>query len=93
MACVIFAIFFVLVNGSPSNFFKSYTELRQCYPLSQYIFLLVIEGLSKYVMRYKSLGLIKGIKVSSRNHMTHQLLVDVVLMFGEDFINKWRHIN
>jgi hypothetical protein len=39
--CVNFVSFVVLINGATSNFLKSYRGLRQGFPLSPFLFLLV----------------------------------------------------
>jgi hypothetical protein len=40
------ANFVLLINGSPSGFFKELRGLRQGFPLSLFLFLLVVEGLN-----------------------------------------------
>lgn len=75
MTCVSLANFVVLVNGSPSEFFKASKGVKQGCPLSCYLLLLVIEGLGRMVLRYKNLGLIQHIKVTSKSNLTHLLFV------------------
>ena len=81
MACVYSTNFYVLINGSPTDFFKATRGVRQGYPLPPYLFLLIIEGFSRFVSRDKSLGLIQGVRVTPKTHMTHLLFVDDVMCF------------
>ena len=42
--------FVVLINGVASNFFRSGRGLRQGFPLAPLLFLIVVEGLSRYIL-------------------------------------------
>ena len=91
MAFVSSVNFGVLLNGSPSKFFKPHRGVRQGCPLSPYLLLLVIEGLGRMLLRYKNLGLIQGIKISQKTKFTHLLFVDDVMMFGAALLNERHH--
>ena len=43
------------------------------------------------MLRYKKLGLIKGIEVISKSHLTQLLFGDDVLMVGVAYLTEWRH--
>ena len=88
MGCLQSTSFVVLINGSPSNFFRPYRGLRDGCPLSPFIFLLVVEVLSQIIHNAKESRNIKGIKVSSSEEVTHTLFVDDVLVFGEGTIKN-----
>ena len=47
MCCISIVKFFILINGSPSNFFGSSRGIRQGDPLSPLLFDIVMEGLSR----------------------------------------------
>ena len=47
MSCVSSASFVVLINESPTTFFKSSHGIRQGCSLSAYLFLLIIEGFNR----------------------------------------------
>jgi mannosylglycoprotein endo-beta-mannosidase len=49
MGCLQSESFAVLINESPSIFFKTSRGLRQGFPLSPFIFLLIVEALSKMI--------------------------------------------
>ena len=88
MGCVTSTSFTVLINGTPSSFFRPLRGLTQGCPLSPFIFLLVAEALSRIIHNVKENMLIKGIKVSSTEEVTHTLFVDDVLVFGEGTIRN-----
>ena len=83
--CISIANFLILINGTPSDFFRSTRSLRQGNPLSPYLFLLVMEILSQLLFRAKSGGYIKGFKVGNSNgvgrDLLHLLFVDDTLLF------------
>ena len=88
MACVSSTNFFVLVNGSPSPFFTTSRGLRQGFPLSPLLFLLVIEGLSRLINSRKDDERIKGIDITITKAITHLFFVDDVLVFGS--VKEWK---
>jgi hypothetical protein len=64
MSCVTSANFVVLINGEATKFFKSERGLRQGCPLSPYLFIMIMEGLSLLLTKNVSDHQISGIKVS-----------------------------
>ena len=72
----------MLVNGEPSYVFKGYRGLRQGCPLSPYLFILAMEGLSLLINQAKSQGSFSGFKVARGLYVTHILFVDDVLIIG-----------
>ncbi|XP_059630150.1 uncharacterized protein LOC132273143 [Cornus florida] len=79
--CISSARFSVLVNGVPSGFFSSSRGLRQGDPLSPFLFLFVMEALSRLMRRVVELGFLRGFRVSS--DVTSQLEISH-LMFADD---------
>jgi hypothetical protein len=59
MACITWVSFAVLINGVASPFFQSECGLRQGFPLSPLLFLLVAEGLSRALGQAVSSGTFK----------------------------------
>jgi hypothetical protein len=68
MACITSVNMVVLINGSPTDFFKSYRGLRQGFPLSPLLFLLVVECLSRLLKKVVEEGSFHGLKVATRDH-------------------------
>ncbi len=70
----------VLINSSPEGFFGSTRGLRQGDPLSPLLFLLVIEILSKMLMKVEDSGLIRGFQACRSDVdelcISHLLFVD-----------------
>lgn len=83
MGSVSLAIFAVLINGSPSSFFKATRGLRQGCPLSPFLFNLVVESLSKLIKEAKQEGAIKDVKIADLTNLDQLFFVDDVLLFGE----------
>ena len=83
MGCVQSASFVVLINGSPSNFFRSSRGLRQGCPLSPFLFMLIANSLSRIIHQAKREGSYKGVMVTDSEELSHILFVDDVVMIGE----------
>eukprot|EP00268_Persea_americana_P019440 TRINITY_DN19961_c1_g2_i1.p1 TRINITY_DN19961_c1_g2~~TRINITY_DN19961_c1_g2_i1.p1 ORF type:complete len:139 (-),score=16.46 TRINITY_DN19961_c1_g2_i1:242-658(-) len=58
--CICTTSFSALVNGSPSWLFKASTGIRQCDPLSPFLFTLVVEMLSSILLQAKIWGFSMG---------------------------------
>lgn len=61
--CLSSASVSVLINGSPTDEFPMRCGLRQGDPLSQFLFLITVEGLNLMLEEAKSKKLLEGIKV------------------------------
>jgi hypothetical protein len=89
MGCVSSVTFAVLVNGAPTDFFRSHRGLRQGCPLSPLLFLLVVEGLNRILKKACTNGKFKGIKVYKGVIISHLLFMDGVLILGADTTEEW----
>jgi hypothetical protein len=81
--------FAVLINGKPTNFFKSFRGLRQGCPLSPLLFLLIVEGLSRSLLEQVGAKNIVGIPVARGLRITHLMFVDDVILFGISCKTEW----
>jgi hypothetical protein len=70
----------ILINGVALNFFKPTRGLRQGFPLSSLLFLLIEKGLSRVVMEANTRGALQGIKIDYVL-LTHLLFVDDIMLF------------
>jgi hypothetical protein len=89
LGCVSSTNFVVLINGKPTSFFKSSRGLRQGFPLSPLLFLLVIEGLSRTIQEKVRDKKIEGVPVARGLSITHLMFVDDVILFGNGSISEW----
>jgi hypothetical protein len=89
LGCVSSANFVVLINGKPTSFFKSTRGLRQGFPLSPLLFLLIVEGLSRAIQEQVRDKKIEGIPVARGIRITHLMFVDDVILFGSGSISEW----
>ena len=80
MGCITFAIFAIMINGSPPSFFKWIHGLSHGFPLSPLLFFLVIEELNKLIDDVKEDKRIKVIKISYSIYIYYLFFVDDILM-------------
>jgi hypothetical protein len=64
---------------SPSRFSRASRGLRQECPMSPFLFLIVVEALSKMIKEAREAGRLKGVNVSERETISHPLFVDDIL--------------
>eukprot|EP00253_Pinus_taeda_P003164 PITA_03164 len=81
MSCITDVSYSVLLNGSPTPLFMVERGLRQGFPLSPIIFLLIMEGVSRLIGAEHRGGRLVGIKIMDNCFLTHLLFVDDVLIF------------
>ena len=60
LSCVTSASFSVLINGEPSELFGASRGLRQGDPLSPYLFIIMAEGLGRFLKAQVQQGIIQG---------------------------------
>ncbi|XP_056691898.1 uncharacterized protein [Spinacia oleracea] len=77
MQCITTTSYSILINNEPSDFFKPQCGLRQGDPISPYIFILVMEVLSRMMLKLEATGQIKGIKFSRNSpSISHMFFAD-----------------
>ena len=79
MGCIKSTSFLVLINGPPSSFFFPTGGLRHICPLSPFLFLLVVEALSRSIHNAREERRIKGVRIDNHIELTHVLFVYDVL--------------
>lgn len=80
MCCITLVSFAILINRSTSHTFWAEIGLRQGFPLSPLLFLLVMEVLSRRVASKKAIGNLKGLKITYQCSLSHLLFVDDILI-------------
>jgi hypothetical protein len=93
MSCVVSTYFSVLINGEATEFFKSGRGLRQGFPLSPLLFILVMEGLSLLLKYSKKEGKLIGIKLSITIKILHIIFVDDVIIMTNVTMQEWWEID
>nr|GFA76402.1 RNA-directed DNA polymerase, eukaryota, reverse transcriptase zinc-binding domain protein [Tanacetum cinerariifolium] len=73
----------VLVNGSPTEEFKFYKDLKQGDPLSPFLFILVMESLHLSFKRVEDAGMFNGIKINSSMTLSHMFYADDAIFMGQ----------
>lgn len=80
--CIFTVCFSVLVNGAPEGFFNSCRGLRQGDPLSPFLFVIVMDALSRMFSAAVDGGLLSGFSVGGVN-ISYLLFADDTLLFCE----------
>eukprot|EP00253_Pinus_taeda_P009477 PITA_09477 len=81
--------FSILVNGSPLETFTPSRGIRQGDPLSPFLFVILMEGLSRLKHKAKEEGSIRGLHpLHSSPATTHQQLVDDTLLHGTPTVKE-----
>jgi len=94
MGCVASTVFAILINGEVKKFIQSKRGLRQGYPLSPFLFILVMEGLSIMLKKGQAEGVQTGIKISRLIKILHLLFVDdVIIIFSSAKLSEWNEIS
>ncbi|CAN6703250.1 unnamed protein product [Malus baccata var. baccata] len=87
--CISTVSFSVLINGSPTGFFRPNRGLRQGDPLSPFLFLLCTEGLSMLIRRSLERGSLHGFKISPTGvPLTHLFFADDSVVFGNASVEE-----
>eukprot|EP00253_Pinus_taeda_P024433 PITA_24433 len=79
----------VLINGAPSDPFAPSRGIRQGDPLSPFLFIILMEGLSRTIAKKKVEGKIQGLKpIRSLWATTHQQFVDDTMLHGTPTVKE-----
>jgi hypothetical protein len=81
MSCVNSIQFVVLIIGASANFFSSTRGLRQGFPLSAYLFLVIYDGLSRLIKEAIVQNDFQGLLVGKTKDLSHLLFVNDILLF------------
>eukprot|EP00253_Pinus_taeda_P011936 PITA_11936 len=72
-----------MINGRPANFFLASRGLRQGCPLSPFLYILMVDSLSRKLTMEKQKGRIPGIRIEKGiEPMNHALFADDSLLLG-----------
>jgi hypothetical protein len=72
-----------LVNGRPTNYFQASRGLRQGFPLSPFLYILMADTLSRKLTAEKKTGSVPGIRLTKGlDPINHALFADDSLMLG-----------
>ena len=81
--------FSILLNGIPTSTFRPTRGIRKGEPLSSFLFILIVEGLSRSIQAAISNSTLKGIYIHNLNPpLSHAQLVDDTILMGMPSIRE-----
>ncbi|XP_043697301.1 uncharacterized protein LOC122648107 [Telopea speciosissima] len=80
-ACVDTPSFSILLNGSPTGYFRGKRGIRQGDPLSPYLFTIAMEGFSALMRKLEVEGQISLLPRCKSSHLTHLIFADDLMIF------------
>ena len=87
------ALFSILLNGGPLQPFTPSRGIRQGYPLSPFLFVVMAEGLGRSLAKAKKQNQLKGIKPAHQGPtVMHQQFVDDTMLMGAPTVQEARTI-
>ena len=91
LSCVTSPSFSVLINGEPTDLFSTSRGLRQGDPISPYLFIIMAEGLGRFIKFQAAQGIVQGWKWHNDiPAYTHLQFVDNIGLMGLATINEAR---
>jgi hypothetical protein len=92
--CLSSVNFYVIINGRPRGKFGATRGLRQGDSLSPFLFIMVVDVLSRLLERAKECSLIEGLSVGRENvEITHLQFADDTIFFLKDDDQNWAKLN
>ena len=80
MGILTFLSFSILINGASFSFYIPSPGLRKGFPLAPFLFLIIVEGISRAIVDAKNQGIFHGIYFGNEISLTPALFVDDIVM-------------
>jgi hypothetical protein len=89
MALTSSSLFYILVNGVPSQTLSSSRGIQQGDPLSPFLFVIMDEGLSRYIKAAIQEGSLQGLPLHGMDPpISNSQFVDDIMMMGAPTIRE-----
>ena len=93
METITTAFYSIIINREPKGFISPSRGIKQGDPLSPYLFLLCVEGLSTLLRKVEENQSLKGVLSSKhRVRISHLLFADVSLLFCQATVDECRRL-
>lgn len=93
MACVFAVLYSMLTNGHPGIPFQPGRGIRQGDPISPYLYILCVEGLSSLINHVEASKKVLGFKVAKGSRpITHLFFAPDSILFCKENLIEWLSI-